>query len=283
MSDKTATDEALKGWLEAARGGDRDAAQRLLEAVQDPVYRLALRTLGHPADAEDAAQEILVIVLTHLGSFRGGSALSTWVFRIAVNHLMRARKGRREMFSFELLGERLDSNLREVDAEPSDPETAMMVLEIRLRCTEAMLLSLDRELRVAFILGDIFCLSGDEAALVLEVDAATYRKRLSRARKLLLGFMRDRCGVFDPGNPCSCRGQVDAALADGRLSRDDLSLARHPTRVRPEALRQGAKEVGELLRVADVMRGHPDYAAPEPMVKRLRVLLDSGGLELLRS
>jgi RNA polymerase sigma factor (sigma-70 family) len=283
MTDKAPTDEALRSWAEAALGGDREAAQRLLEALQDPVYRLALRMLGHPADAEDAAQEILVIVLTHIGSFRGESALSTWVFRIAVNHLMRTRKGRREMFSFDLLGERLDGGLRETYAEPSDPEIEVMVLEVRLRCTEAMLLSLDRELRIAFILGDIFRLSGQEAAQVLEVDAATYRKRLSRSRKLLLGFMRGRCGVFDPENPCRCRGQVDAALADGRLRRDDLSLAHHPARVGTEALRQGAKEVGELLRVADVMRGHPDYAAPEPMLKRLRALLDSGRLELLRN
>ena len=187
------------------------------------------------------------------------------------------------MFSFDLLGERLDGGLRETDAEPPDPETEMMVLEIRLRCTEAMLLSLDRELRIAFILGDIFCLSGEEAAQVLDVDAATYRKRLSRARKLLLGFMRRRCGVFDAENPCRCQGQVDANLADGRLRRDDLPLARHPTRVGAEALRQGTKEVGELLRVADVMRGHPDYAAPEPMLERVRALLNSGRLALLRS
>jgi len=48
-------------------------------------------------------------------------------------------------------------------------------------------------------------------------------------------------------------------------------------------LRQGTKEVGELLRVADVMRGHPDYAAPEPMLERVRALLNSGRLALLRS
>ena len=54
---------------------------------QDRVYRLALRMLGHPQDAEDAAQEILVIVQPRLGSFRGESAFSTWVWRIAARPL----------------------------------------------------------------------------------------------------------------------------------------------------------------------------------------------------
>ncbi len=274
-------EEALRAWADAARRGDHAAARHLLEAIRDPVYRLALRMLGHPADAEDAAQEILVVVLTHLGSFRGESAVRTWVFRIAANHLLRARRGRREALSFELLADRLDGSLGQAPELP-EPEVEAMALEIRLRCTEAMLLCLDRPLRIAFILGEIFGLSGEEAAQVLEVDAATWRKRLSRARKLLLGFMRHRCGVFDPANPCRCRGQVRGALADGRLRRDELTLARHPVRGEPEAVQRGAREVGLLLRAAEVIRGHPDYAAPESMVQRLRELLEAGRLELLR-
>src|SRR5262249_26514486 len=138
------SDEILRGWAKTAAGGDREAARQLLTAVQDQVYRLSLRMLGHPADAEDAAQEILVIVLTHIGTFRAESAFSTWVFRIAANHLMRVRRGRRETLSFEILGERLDRGMRAGADEPADPEIEVMALEIRLRCTEGMLLCLDR-------------------------------------------------------------------------------------------------------------------------------------------
>jgi len=180
----------------AAAKGDKVAAHAILEAVQDDVYGLALRMLGHPADAEDAAQEILVVVLTHLGSFRGESAFRTWVWRIAANHLARVRRGRRETITFETLDERLRTGLREVSQRP-DPEEQALAREVRLRCTQAMLLSLDRELRIAYVLGDIFNLSGEEAAEVLEIDPATYRKRLSRARVRLHDFLRGWCGVFD--------------------------------------------------------------------------------------
>jgi hypothetical protein len=136
---------------------------------------------------------------------------------------------------------------------------------------------------MAYILGEIFELSGEEAAVVLEIDPATYRKRLSRARQLLLTFMRDRCGVYDAKNPCRCRRQIDSALADGRLQRSDMPLARHPVRIEQHVLEQGAKEVADLMQVANVMRGHPEYAPPESMLARLRELLHGGRLALLRN
>src|SRR5882724_6331934 len=128
MADTEQDDRQLKALAAAAAHGDRAAAQALLENVQDPVYRLALRMLGHPADAEDAAQEIVVIVVTHLGSFRGDSAFLTWVSRV--------KRGRREVLAFDVLDERLRSGLGD-EPDPADPEAELLARELRLRCTEA--------------------------------------------------------------------------------------------------------------------------------------------------
>jgi hypothetical protein len=76
-----------------------------------------------------------------------------------------------------------------------EAEANLFAAEIRLRCTQAMLLGLDREGRIAYLLADVMGLSGQEAAAVLELDPATYRKRLSRARARLYEFMRGRSGV----------------------------------------------------------------------------------------
>ncbi len=59
--------------------------------------------LYHPFDAEDASQEILLKIITHLGTFRGESAFSTWMYRVAANHLLTIRKRRaeNEAMSFE--------------------------------------------------------------------------------------------------------------------------------------------------------------------------------------
>src|SRR2546422_3223881 len=95
----------------AAAKGDKVAAHAILEAVQDDVYGLALRMLGHPADAEDAAQEILVVVLTHLGSFRGESAFRTWGWRVWAKHLGRGRRGGPGTITFETVEQRLRAGL----------------------------------------------------------------------------------------------------------------------------------------------------------------------------
>jgi RNA polymerase sigma factor (sigma-70 family) len=226
--------------------------------------------LGHPADAEDAAQEILIVVLTHLGSFRGESAFRTWVWRIATNHLGRVRRGRRETVTFELLDERLHSGLRDEVPDPSDPESELLAAELRLRCTQAMLLCLDRDLRVAYLLGDVFELSSAEAADVLQIDPAAYRKRLSRARLRLHDFVRSWCGVYAADNPCRCGGQVPCAIERQLLDPRDLYLSRHRGAPPPAA---AARETTGLLRVAEMMREHPAYLAPESMVKNLRELL----------
>src|SRR5688572_27185757 len=87
-------DDGLDALVERAKAGDREALEAVVAAIQDRVYNLAIRMLWHPADAEDATQEILVRVVTHLGGFRGESAFTTWVYRVAVNYLLTTRKRR---------------------------------------------------------------------------------------------------------------------------------------------------------------------------------------------
>src|SRR2546425_11397490 len=79
-----------------AQDGDRGSLETIVIWIQDKVYGLALRMLWHPEDARDAAQEILIRIVTRLGSFRGESAFLTWVYQVAVNHLLSVRASRLE-------------------------------------------------------------------------------------------------------------------------------------------------------------------------------------------
>src|SRR5262249_15969665 len=158
----------------------------------------------------------------------------------AANHLRRVRRGRRETVTFEILEENLRTGLRE---DPTDPEMEAMAGELRLRCTEAMLLCLDRDLRIAYVLGDLFQLAGDQAAEVLETEPAAYRKRLSRARRRLHDFVRDWCGVFARENPCRCAGQVECAVERGLADPKDQYLALQRARPAPAVVARAAGEV----------------------------------------
>ena len=91
MTNSDANGEhTLDALVRLSRAGDRQALERLIEAIQGKVYNLAIRMLRVPADAEDATQEILIKVITHLGEFRSESAFTTWVYRVASNHLLDA-------------------------------------------------------------------------------------------------------------------------------------------------------------------------------------------------
>ena len=96
-----------------AQQGDQAALEELIAQIQGKIYGLALRMLWHPEDAQDATQEILLRVVTHLATFRGESAFFTWVYRIAANHLLRFRKSRLEEqgFTFERFGKDLEEGL----------------------------------------------------------------------------------------------------------------------------------------------------------------------------
>ena len=98
---------SLESLARRAREGDREALESLVSAIQGRVYGLALRMLWHPEDARDAAQEILLRIVTRLSTFRGASSFSTWAYRVAANHLLTARKSRLEerSYTFQRFGD----------------------------------------------------------------------------------------------------------------------------------------------------------------------------------
>jgi RNA polymerase sigma factor (sigma-70 family) len=276
---------ALEPLVERAKAGDRAALEAVVQGVQGRVYNLAMRMLWHPADAEDATQEILVRVITHLGAFRGESAFTTWVYRVASNYLLTTRKRRaeREELTFERFAEQLDEGLGlEAPELEREVETRLLVEEVKIGCTQGMLLCLDREHRLVYILGDVFRLPSHESAEVIGVAPATFRKRLSRARARLHGFMEQKCGLVNSANPCRCARRVEYAIAAGRVDPGHLLFATDQAGGQVSAATiEVVREMEELHSAAEVLRGHPQYAAPDVAVKVLRVLLDPGRSRLL--
>jgi len=257
--------------IERANAGDKAALEALVASIQDQVYALSVRMLSNPADAEDAAQEILIKVVTRLSSFRGESAFTTWVHRIAANHLVdaRAERNRRAAMSFDALAGMIDAGL--ADATTSEDVRApdlVLTEEVRITCTQAMLLCLDPDHRIAYILGEILELPGEDGAWVLGITHEAFRKRCSRAREDVLGFMRKRCGVFDAKNPCRCSIQVPYTIRTGMLDPSRLRFATHPV----SATREVRDLVG-LLDAAAIYRANPDYAAPKSFAQAMRALL----------
>lgn len=262
-----------------ARTGDKAALEELVRATKDLVYNLAVRMLGSPADAEDATQEILLKLVTRLDSFRGESAFRTWAYRVAANHLLTTKKRGAELRaeSFDELGEKLAGNLAAGDL-PVDEQA--LVQEAKLICTSTMLACLDRDHRLAYILGDIFELASDEGAAILEIASDAFRKRLSRARERMTEFMSRTCGLVDASRACRCGKQAGHAIAAGYLDPKQLAFGSQACRLEPKPER--LDDLDGVARAIAVFRGHPQYIAPDALVRHVRRALDSGASDLLR-
>jgi RNA polymerase sigma factor (sigma-70 family) len=283
--DSKGEDRELARLVESAREGDGRALEQLVLAIKDAVFGLAVRMLWHPDDAEDATQEILMKVVTHLGTFRGESAFRTWVYRIATNHLLNVRQSRveRERITFAAFGEQLGSGLTDPPASAvSDADQALLVEEVKIGCTTGMLLCLDRDDRVAYVLGDVFELKSEDAARVLGIEPATFRKRLSRARERLRAFMSVHCGLVSEAAACRCTRRVETALRLGRVDPEKPLFVQHPkSRTRGLPVLEQIGEMEMLQTMAGVFQSHPAYAAPERVVDGVRRLLDSKRFRLL--
>src|SRR5262245_13946637 len=227
--------ESLEVLVQRAQEGDRAALEAVVVAVQPQVFALALRFLWHPQDAEDASQEILVRLLTHLGSFRGESAFRTWMFRVACNTLRTLRRRRMEAqaVSLESFASELAEGLSDAPLAMTPPvDQRLLWEEVRIGCTTAMLLCLDREHRLAYILGEILELDHRTAAAAMEITPEAYRQRLARARGAIVGLMRARCGLAHPENACRCHRRVGRAIEQGRVDTDRLLFARSAEQAR---------------------------------------------------
>jgi RNA polymerase sigma factor (sigma-70 family) len=209
-----------------ARGcaGDRRALEQILTALQRPFYNLALRMLHNRALAEDATQESLLRVVTHLSQYRHEAKFSTWATRVAVNAVLDFRSGvaRQAHAPFDAFAEQLHAGLDATAAER--PEDALLLKQAKAQCTQALLQCLDGDHRVAFVLGDILEFEASEAAEILEIEPPAFRKRLSRARAELTAFLAKQCSVHTAGAPCACHRQLGGAVRTGWLDPESLSV-----------------------------------------------------------
>lgn len=217
---KKKTNEELQALVNKATAGDKKALETLVAGVQDIVFNLSLRMLGTFADAEDATQDILLKMITHLSSFRGDSSFTTWVFSIAANHLKNYKKHMfaRYPLSFEYYGDDIENGKsKDVPDLTQNVEKGILAEELKMSCTNVMLQCLDMESRCIFILGTMFKIDSRIAGDILGMTPEAYRKRLSRIRKKMADFLGEYCGEYGSGR-CKCIDRVNYAIQSHRIN-----------------------------------------------------------------
>jgi RNA polymerase sigma factor (sigma-70 family) len=275
-------DPADEDLVASALAGSAEALEVLLRRHERWIYNVALRMLQRPADAEDATQEALLRIVTRLSTFRGESAFRTWAYRLAFRRILDHRRSRPEeaVHGFDCYGAYLDAAPDEElpDGAPG-ADTRLLVEEAKLSCTLGVLLCLDRDQRLVFVLGELLEVSDTVSGEVLGLTRANFRQRLARARHQLQEFLGGRCGLVDPANPCRCARKTRAFVRDGIVDPERLVFARPHVLSMREASAGGRVALESAVDAASaaLWREHP-FLEPPDLVARLRDVLRGDGL-----
>ncbi len=170
--------------VQAARGHDMAAFERLVRRYEARVYRLAVHITGNEPDAEDVLQETFLKAYTHLDQFQGQSRFYTWLARIAINEaLMRLRKrrGQPEVSLDEEIEAGEATLPRHVQDWRPNPEQLYAESELN-RILRGSIASLPLHYRTVFQLRDIDELSTEETAELMGISMPAVKSRLLRAR-----------------------------------------------------------------------------------------------------
>lgn len=270
---KNITNEELLALIEKATAGDKQSLETVILSVQDLVFNMSLRMLGTFPDAEDATQDILLKIVTHLSSFKGESSFSTWVFRIAANHLKNYQKHMFAKFplSFEFYGDDIkNGRIEDVPDLTQNVEKSILAEELKLSCTNVMLQCLDTESRCIFILGTMFKVDSRIAGDILGITPEAYRKRLSRIRGKMADFLKEYCGEYGNGT-CRCADRVNYAIQNHRINPAQLDFT---TAVPDETMIEVKEAMEDIDGISQEFSFCKTYQSPAGLKEFIQKFLD---------
>jgi len=216
--------------LEYMQGKDPAAVEKAISLLQNTVYSFSMKVCGHPEDAEDTMQEVLVKLLPYLPKFENPQGLSVWLYKVARNRCLMNRRGAKNARSKHVSLHDLMPSPRDLEhlmnVEVADPETSLLREERDARLHRAVQ-KVPPLYRMTLVLHDMEGLSTAEVADVTGVREGTVRVRLHRARLMLRQHLERLAGAKGtrikriqaaveaepPVRPRRCR-EMFAALSD---------------------------------------------------------------------
>ena len=179
--------------LRRACKGDVQAFEELMQSHESRIYAIVLRMMGNREDAQDCAQEAMVRIYRAMGSFKGQSALATWIYRITMNSCLdelRRRKARK-VTSLDSL---VDNGWSPTDTGDTPEEHGLRVE--KQNALNQAIQSLPDDMRAAIILRDVKGYSYDEIASILDANVGTIKSRISRGREKLREILSKQSELF---------------------------------------------------------------------------------------
>ncbi len=210
--------------IEHSLSGNKDALENLIKKHQDWIYNTALSFVADRDESADLTQEVLIKIVTKLDSFKQNSNFKTWVYRILKNHFLNMKRSKHELKTptFEQFGQGLDQLPNEPLSDYYDIESELLIKEAQISCMKAMLVCLNREQRLIYIIGEMFEFNDAIGSEIMEISKSNFRVKLHRAKKQLYSFMNYKCGLVNKKNPCRCARKTAGFIEKGYV--DPINL-----------------------------------------------------------
>lgn len=204
--------------------GNQRALSELVEKHYAYIYNVALKFFNCVPDAEDATQEVIIMVITNIGSYDPKKAqLRTWLYKIVFNHFLSAKKSPPE----NLLVNGFNTFFNVIDKIPDtiledDRYMKDTIEEVKVSCMAGMLTCLDREQRLLYIVGEVFEIDHKLGGEIFDISPDNFRKKLSRSRKELYNWMTNKCGLVNKENPCRCPKKTKGFIQKGFVDPENM-------------------------------------------------------------
>ncbi len=269
--------------IEATISGSKEALELLIKKHQDWVFNVALNFSGDSDEAADIMQEVLIKVVTQLSSFQQKSNFKTWMYRIVKNHFLNMKRGKYEVNAptFDQFGMGLDQIPDESLSNYNyDPDNKLLVKEAKLSCMKGMLLCLNREQRLIYIIGELFEFNDEIGSEIMELSKANFRVKLHRAKKQLYSFMNSKCGLVNKNNPCRCARKTAGFIKMGFVDPDKLHFQKGRITEINQVIEQRVDAYSEVVTEAyqALFQVHPFLESPDKLTS-VKKLLDSAAIK----
>lgn len=265
-------ENSLKNIIGSALSGNQASLTKLINLVSDKIFNIALYFHGEYSLAQDASQDILIQVIQKLNTLKNPDKFENWAYTIASNKLRNTLRDSKRFkgLSFEAMEADSKSHLELSDTQNEDIENIKeLAYELKISCTIAMLMCLEKEDRMIFLFSSLLNLKSNVASEILGLSPDLFRKRLSRAKKKLMNFIDENCGLVNPDNPCKCKQRVNYALLQGRISPNQKYYSSVDFVENETSLSKKILEMEELEDMGTIFKNNPSYKMPSEILNKV--------------
>lgn len=234
--------------------------------VRNKIFNLSVRFLSDFQAAEDASQDILVKIVKNYDTLKDKQKFYAWALRIASNHLINL-KNENDKFrylSYDIMEQDCGLEMSPISENHyTSEESDRLLAELKISCTNAMLMCLSKDERIIYVLSSFFNINSSLGGEIMEISPDNYRQKLSRAKTKLKNFLEKNCGLVNAEATCKCRKRLQYAEESHRIDKENPIFTSKKYLANDFDIQSFISEMEKMEDYSDVFRNNPEYLMPD--------------------